>query len=810
MPQYFSPGVYVEEVDSGTKPIEGVSTSNAGFVGVTQRGPASGVPVLVTSFPEFRRTFGGYLDSSWGDSRFLAYAVQGFFENGGQIAYIKRVPGAGAAPSSAILHDGIVTRLQEDVTAPFTSARLASTGGISNGSSVALSSVIGGVVVSEPVTVTSYDPNTGLIQWAGAVSPGHSKANTAVIIRAPAAPPLFTLQARDPGMWGGDLSVLPEYRVPARSDMVPGIVVPMLAMAAAPVFAGAGPGLNALNVILNAGHGLQTDDVVEFIHGGIKERRPITVAVNTISWTEPLHNDFSSGSSVRLVTAVRKTGTQVALSAPLTTDLAPGDTLHVSGASGTGEDVLIAGAWVPGSSPLVVNAPGFQANYLEGDTLALTSVAARIGATHLRLRSARNFYPGALVELDNGTDRETFVVNSINGNDLTLSGPTTKAYQVGNWARLLEFRLTVRYRNDAEHINQTETFDGLSLNPAVTDKYVLTQVNAHSNLITLPMPLSAPGPLASLSTADGSWLAFSGGSDGTPPLDADFIGVDNGPGERTGIQALIDLDNISIVAVPGKTSQAIQTELIALCENMLDRFAVLDSPLGSTVQTVQDFRNRYDTKYAALYYPWVQVFDPLVNDTIYVPPSGQMVGIYARVDTERGVHKAPANEVLRGILDLEVLINKREQDVLNPEPVNINVLRDFRHQGRGLRVWGARCLTSDTDWKYINVRRLFIFLEKSLEEGTQWVVFEPNDERLWARVRQSVSNFLTRVWRDGALMGTKPEEAFYVRCDRTTMTQDDLDNGRLILLIGVAPVYPAEFVIIRIGQWVGGSSVDEG
>jgi phage tail sheath protein FI len=179
------------------------------------------------------------------------------------------------------------------------------------------------------------------------------------------------------------------------------------------------------------------------------------------------------------------------------------------------------------------------------------------------------------------------------------------------------------------------------------------------------------------------------------------------------------------------------------------------------------------------------------------------------VDDQRGVHKAPANEVLGGIVDLETIVNKGEQEILNPEPVNINVLRDFRHNSRGLRVWGARCITSDPSWKYINVRRLFIFIEKSIEEGTQWAVFEPNNDELWARVSQSVSNFLTRVWRTGALLGIKPEEAFFVKCDRTTMTQDDLDNGRLIMIVGIAPTKPAEFVIIRIGQWAGGSSVEE-
>jgi phage tail sheath protein FI len=173
------------------------------------------------------------------------------------------------------------------------------------------------------------------------------------------------------------------------------------------------------------------------------------------------------------------------------------------------------------------------------------------------------------------------------------------------------------------------------------------------------------------------------------------------------------------------------------------------------------------------------------------------------------VWKAPANVVINGIQDLEVKLSKGDQDVLNPEPHNINALRDFRDHGRGLRVYGARCTTTSEAWKYINVRRLFIFIEASLDQGTQWAVFEPNDQKLWGRLIQSVSAFLTTVWREGGLMGSKAEEAFFVRCGYDTMSQDDIDNGRLIMLVGVAPVRPAEFVIIRIGQWAGGSSVQE-
>jgi phage tail sheath protein FI len=238
------------------------------------------------------------------------------------------------------------------------------------------------------------------------------------------------------------------------------------------------------------------------------------------------------------------------------------------------------------------------------------------------------------------------------------------------------------------------------------------------------------------------------------------------------------------------------------------RFAVLDAHQTprDALANVQNQRQQFDTKYAALYHPWLLIPNPYPTGVTPIPdypipPSGHTLGIYARTDIERGVHKAPANEVVRGIIGLQRKINKEQQDILNPYPVNINVIRDFRDSNRGIRVYGGRCITSDSDWKYVNVRRLLIFIENSIDRGLQWAVFEPNAEPLWARVRRSITNFLNLVWRNGALEGTKPEEAFFVKCDRTTMTQTDIDSGRLICVVGVAPVKPAEFVIVRVGLW---------
>jgi phage tail sheath protein FI len=321
--------------------------------------------------------------------------------------------------------------------------------------------------------------------------------------------------------------------------------------------------------------------------------------------------------------------------------------------------------------------------------------------------------------------------------------------------------------------------------------------------------------------AAGNPLRLAGGHDGALALPDDLAGEEADPDDAlrkaTGLAALGEIDDIAIVAVPDgggyddpETCAQAADRLISHAERLRYRIAVVDAPVGSSMTEIRAFRGRFDSKYAALYHPWIEIFDPLERPSqgappkrLLLPPSGFVTGIYARSDIERGVHKAPANEVVRGLTRFEANINKGRQDVLNPE--GINALRFF--EGRGNRVWGARTMSSDPEWKYVNVRRLFIYVEHSIDKGTQWAVFEPNGPRLWANIRQTVEDFLLVLWRDGALLGDKPEQAYFVRCDRTTMTQNDLDNGRMICLIGIAPVKPAEYVIFRIGQWTGDAKV---
>lgn len=328
-------------------------------------------------------------------------------------------------------------------------------------------------------------------------------------------------------------------------------------------------------------------------------------------------------------------------------------------------------------------------------------------------------------------------------------------------------------------------------------------------------PPPAPGArLTALLTLAQPGAHLTRGGDGQELSADDLGGKEANPDSLTdparGLGALAEIDDIAIVALPDTVTLGIGEQktavdlLIGHCERLRYRMAIVDPPRDSSLSEVRRFRAQFDTKYAALYYPWVRITDPSRRPdpgapapVLEVPPSGYVAGVYARSDVERGVHKAPANEVLLGINDFTANVTYDRQAVLNPE--GINALRFF--EGRARRVWGARTMSSDPEWKYVNVRRLFIYLEHSIEKSTQWAVFEPNNERLWASVRQTVEDFLIAVWRTGALLGTKPEEAFFVRCDRTTMTQNDLDNGRLICLIGVAPTYPAEFVVFRIGQF---------
>lgn len=563
MPEYLAPGVYVEEFDAGLKPMEGVSTSTAGFVGMAERGIVKGAPEFITSFADYQRKFGGYLsDNAYGSYRFLPYAVEQFFLNGGSRCFIMRVVPSDAKPAK----------------------------------------------VSEEAKV-------------------------------------LKLEATNPGEWGNKIKVIIRKASKAKTQIM---------------------------------------------------------AVSENKYTLKNRAGFNEGDIVALS---------------------------------------------------------------DGNQITFNKISRVMDKT---------------IELEIPVENQDMVDTDI---------VPTKVITT------CEFDVEVSYDN------VVEKYEKLSLN--VKESNFITKKIAKSDLI-IPSVGDISGTdhpihLIAGASLEGCVLELSGGSDGSlGKVDAStFMGEDKGPGQRTGLQAFIENDRVSIMAIPGITIPAVQLALVAQCENLASRFAVLDVPMDKVkVTDVLEHRNILDSNYAAMYHPWVEVFDMLDKKSVYIPPSGSMVGIYARSDTQRGVHKAPANEIVKGCTGLSSLYNKAEQDILNP--AGVNLIRSF--PGRGIQVWGARTCSSDGSWKYINVRRLFIFVEESIKANTNWAVFEPNDEMLWARVGRTISSFLTTLWRNGALAGTTADQAFFVNIGRDTMTQDDILNGRLICVIGIAPVRPAEFVIFRITQ----------
>ena len=566
MAEYLSPGVYVEEFESGGKPMEGVGTSTAGFIGLAEKGPVSGEPQLVTNFSDFRRIYGGFLsENEFGEYRFLAYAVEHFFINGGSRAFISRVAPSGARPARAKLE-------------------------------------------------------------------------------------VLKFTAKNPGVWGDNISIKITPASKAKTQVF--------------------ESLDGAKYRVKNAAGFNPGDIVAFIDGSSVEYNKVEKSQDNV----------------------------------------------------------------------ITFAHAFTADVVDTKILA----------------------------------------------DKTIS--------------TCEFSMEAKYEDIVEvYENVSFNIDAANFVSKKTAKSDLIEVELMGNGTTIEPPFTTLGGSDDVPVVSAE---FTGGSNGSAAniSAADFIGVDRGAGKRTGIQSFLDNDVVSIIAVPGVTDPNVQLTLVAHCENLGSRFAVLDIPKDARkTQDIIAHRDIFSSSYAALYHPWLQVFDPLDKKNIAIPPSGSVMGIYARSDNTRGVHKAPANEPVRACVGLDVAFNKGEQDILNPKGVNL--IRAF--PGQGIRVWGARTVSSDPSWKYINVRRLFIFIEETIKANTSWAVFEPNDEALWTRVQRTISVFLTGLWRGGSLAGSSADQAFFVNIGRNTMSQDDIDNGRLVCVIGVAPVKPAEFVIFRITQKTG-------
>jgi phage tail sheath protein FI len=804
MPEYLAPGVYVEEIEIGAKPIEGVSTSTAGFLGYAERGPLD-KPTLVTSFAEFGRIFGGFLaDDGQGileKIRWLAYAVQGFFENGGKRAFITRVASSSALAASGslpkIADPGVQIALAEKAYANET-----------------------GLILTAAVTFTAGDP---LMLKDGAQSEFFEFQSGK----------LKKITLTD----GETLEAAYTTGTTIKGGTVPTVVATTTAAAAS---------MGDREITLNPFTGIGENDYLLIVDSDAESGNEVVeveeIDGNTITTKAALRFDHVSPKDVSKLSVTQS-------DTLLRNAEAGADGVYVESASGIQANYFmligneyhtvesgqgVTESWLLPSALKYDHDAGKDLIKLEsvvdieassegtwGNSIKVYVKPSSISSTQLTDNSS-----GARLDLETTTGIEIgsiLKVPTIPSQNVTVENvikTSTETYVIVNPSVSLskddkvsteEFDLIVR--NGATE----ETFKNLSLNESHSRfiKKIITEKS--SNLIrilqigngaAMPMP-TTPDDLPGWSLKDGD--------DGLPAddgqIDTIFEGTDSDePDDRTGLYTFKNVDDINIAAMPGITSKVLQGKLIIHCETIMrDRFAVLDSNYGANLDMIKSQRNLHDTSFAALYYPWFYAPDPLTGGYINVPPSGHVCGVYARTDVERGVHKAPANEKVNGVFGLEKLngkfriVNKGTQEILNP--LGVNCIRQFT--GRGIRIWGARTISSNSLWKYLNVRRLFLFIEESIEKGTQWVVFEPNDEKLWARVIQTIKQFLTGVWKSGALMGSTPEEAFFIKCDRTTMTQSDIDNGRLICIIGVAPVKPAEFVIFRIAQWQGGSAVTE-
>jgi phage tail sheath protein FI len=926
MAEYLSPDVYIEEVPSRLKAIEGTSTSTAAFVGRARRGtvpgyvwPGSGTPnlpftptggfvltpdpapVLVTSFADFQRQFGPPwplpTPSDPSDYGYLGWAVRAFFDNGGKRVYIARIVDPGDAPSTTRLAQGVVYRLLRSAATGdgtnsrplfFTSTRglnvndtltfkrhsdgtnalgAPDTPAIAVGSGVAApfalldgdqlnvttntpAATVSATIVAKPAAIQTSgaapfnltDGATLQLRVGPATAPVQMiifsttdpnvpiTAGAATIAQVAAVLTFYTSGLRIYQQGGQVVLETIVHGTDARLEVVDGTAITPLGLPAkghveGPPAGGTVPDAAQITTAQLQGLLSSANFTVDEALGHLRFTTTAVGGGVTIQLSEGV-----SGVLQRLgfgpVATVKSTGSaaipstvqiasydlqsnSIVLTNPLPRPLDVNDVFAVVSAPnpGAGPNFIARspGAWSAGLTIAIANDD-------RAPTQVTGPVAAGLGS--LPVQSVAGLYVGAVIEVDhNGVSRSIHQVTTINSAtrvitiDPVLPAPAltvvvNPATDKSAWVRTLEVDVTV---TDTTGAAPTEVYRRLSWNqdPNFADlrRHYAWAINARSRLVWVqpPLPGSEGNTLTSQPiTPDGFPMKPDTiGSETFNYDDQTWIGFDNGPGARSGIESLSDLSEARIIAAPGNTSQTVQVALIEQCELLRFRFAILDGeldPAGGSITSILTHRNLYDTSFAAYYQPWVTV--TVDGQNRYLPPSGYLAGIYARVDDATGPWKAPANEPVLNVIGLKTYFTTGEQDILNPRGVNL--IRRF--DIGGIRVWGARTLSSDPDVKYTSVRRALILFESAIAEGTRWVVFASNTPDTWSRVTNSVSAFLLTQWRDGALFGRKPEEAFFVRCDETTMTADDILNGRLICLIGVAIVRPAEFVIFRIEQ----------
>ncbi|HQX50274.1 MAG TPA: phage tail sheath subtilisin-like domain-containing protein [Planctomycetaceae bacterium] len=806
----------------------------------------------MTSFAEFIRVFGGFLaepdsatklklqdDGQWW---LLAHSVRGFFDNGGLQLYVKRVVANGAAKSSSRLGKGVISEILSDAKDDAKTLRIRHV--------IGRDTVDKGVKLFNGKTqlpigdfeISRYSQGptgcTVLLDKAIGEKVSAARGDYLQFSRDDNVKTL-KLAARSEGEWGDSIRVTVRPAVGATLTVkvnegnVNAPAVSTLAEDAKKPSAG-----TTWEIKPTAVAGFATGDMVR-----IDKRKYVLTLENckqtlTISGTAPTSGGFTlsfkgnktpsiphNGTAANIQTAlVNLAGIglgQVVCTGP---DLPAGPivieftgTLAGRGIEKLGADNVNLDNGTPTTAiaqegRTTVDRPGTTdvTVWPMGTEIRKLQLATRAGSLEqVFLSGASRLYKAAMVELDNGTTKQFRTVVDVTLDKVTLDTalPNGFVFVEGDAIQVIEAEVIAEYAPNGI-VQESELFQNLKLvSPDKDDPLLITNhLEKRSKLIT-PLP-DASAFLSNSNIADfplASRLNLKDGDNDFGSLNVnDFIGENNGSGNRTGIQSFEDIEDISIVIVPGMWSETIITELLTHCETMKYRVALIDARYNDSLDKVQEYRSQFDSSRGALYHPWVQVRNPPNGDSVDAPPSGLIAGIFADVDARRGVHKAPANEIIRSITGLQQDITRREQDLLNPK--GINALRFF--PGRGNRVWGARTISSNSNFRYINVRRIFNFIERSIDEGTQFVVFEPNDETLWATVRQTIGNFLNTQWRAGMLEGKTADEAYFVACDRgATMSQDDIENGRLICQVGIAPVYPAEFVIFRIQKYTADSKL---
>ncbi len=784
MPTYSTPGVYFERVDQAGQAIPAMRTDIAGFVGSAQQGPV-GVATPVESWQQFQSTFGGFIPNGY-----LAYSARAFFENDGERMYVVRV----VAPESSTATNPVVTQPADGF-----SSIVLSVAGFAAGAVATLQQT----TVQNAVGAQPADRMSSIV-----ASVAGFPAGSLVQIWQPAPPVTawHTVQSVD----------VASKRIYWDKPLEPGFLL-------------------APPITFTASH--REDRLIS----------SVSAATNTISWVQSLGPAFDLTQSITI-----KSGACSSRGILYDSSIAPTLEIKAANPGAWGDSVAVSVAY----SSLAATASSTQTQPASGTYTYVNSVVGFLPYSVVRIfQSGAPLGYRTLVKADPSSNTLWWDSPVVPAFDVTkaMSFETVEfsltVYSSGS-AKEIFTGLSLNPKHSR--------YVPLVVNPGTSPSSQNSQSGLPSQYIrakdlqsATPMPNNLPNPGAPQLT-DGA-LYLTGGRDGIAALRVlDFTG-DTGSSSKWGIRAMEDVDEISMVAVPdiliepapansyapppvttpnpclpGTTAPTIapppapppaeiapsfslddifqvQQALIQHCQTMQFRFAILDPPdfgypkLHVDLGEVQSWRQRFDTMYAALYYPWILVRDPLQlgNSVVRrVPPSGHVAGVYANTDLTTGVFKAPANVVLQWAQDVTTEVTPEAQAFLNP--IDVDCIRMF--SGRGMRVYGARTLSSDSSWRFVNVRRLFFMIEHALLISLQWMVFEPNDIHLWNLVRSSITNFLETLWNQGAFAGNTAAESFYVKCDATNNTPATTANGQLLIEIGVAPALPAEFVVFRIGR----------